>query len=163
MGGVVLFGDALDDRHVSLAYHDDSAAAIVLELTTGIYYLMDAADPDHSCPIGKNSGDLLDYLWIHHTAPPRMARVPITRDHSARFSLVLLDERRKGLPGHIGHPTGSNTRTSTSSSCPNARSRSGFTSVQARPPRPAPRAGTARERMAWLFTTSTSATSPFST
>ncbi len=72
VGGVVLFSDALDDRHVALTYHDDGAAAIVLELTTGIYYLMDAAAPDHSCPIGKSSGDLLDYLWSHRI-PPREA------------------------------------------------------------------------------------------
>jgi hypothetical protein len=70
VGGVALFYDALDDRHVSLTYHDDGAAAIVLELTSGTYYLMDTAGADHSCQIGKSSGDLLDYLWTHRIPPP---------------------------------------------------------------------------------------------
>jgi hypothetical protein len=66
----VMYGDGaepslLDDRYLALTYHQDGAAFVVLDSTSGSYYLMDAAGPDTSCPIGTRVVELLEWLWTH--------------------------------------------------------------------------------------------------
>src|ERR1700733_7481502 len=40
----------LEDRYVALSYHEDGASFVVLDVATGIYFLMDAAGPDAESP-----------------------------------------------------------------------------------------------------------------
>lgn len=59
----------LDDRYMALSYHQDGAAFIVLDVTSGEYYIMDVAGPDESCRIGSNADELLDWLWKCRITP----------------------------------------------------------------------------------------------
>jgi hypothetical protein len=59
----------LDDRSISISYHADNAAFIVMDMSSGVYFLMDAAGPDTTTPIAKNAGELLDWLWSKRIAP----------------------------------------------------------------------------------------------
>jgi hypothetical protein len=69
-----MWGDDVDpallpDRYLALSYHSDGAAFVVLDVESGRYFLMDACGADESSPIGRNVGDLLDWLWAHRIEP----------------------------------------------------------------------------------------------
>jgi len=59
----------LDDRFVALSYDEDGAAFVVLDVESGVYYLMDAAGPDTSAPIANTVEELLDWLWRTRIEP----------------------------------------------------------------------------------------------
>ena len=59
----------LDEKSVAISYHQDAAAFVVLDVTTGKYLLMDAAGPDATSPIANNAGELLDWLWRSRITP----------------------------------------------------------------------------------------------
>ncbi|HVJ20050.1 MAG TPA: SMI1/KNR4 family protein [Polyangiaceae bacterium] len=59
----------LDDRYVAVSYHQDGASFVVLDVESGVYFLMDVAGPDTSSPIAKNVDELLDWLWRNRIAP----------------------------------------------------------------------------------------------
>ena len=61
--------DLLDDRFVALSYHQDGSSYVVLDVLSGVYYLMDSAGPDESCPIGSTIDELLDWLWKARILP----------------------------------------------------------------------------------------------
>jgi hypothetical protein len=69
-----MWGDDVDrallaDRYLALSYHSDGATFVVLDVESGRYFLMDACGADESSPIGRNVGDLLDWLWAHRIEP----------------------------------------------------------------------------------------------
>ena len=59
----------LDSRYIALTYHQDGASFVVVDVASGMYYLMDVAAPDDSCVVGRCVEDLLDWLWSHRIAP----------------------------------------------------------------------------------------------
>ena len=69
MYGAIAERDALDDRYLAISYHQDGSAYAVLDVPTGKYFLMDAAGPDETSPIGDCVDDLLDWLWRSRIAP----------------------------------------------------------------------------------------------
>lgn len=62
-------GGRLGERYLAISYHQDEAAFIVLDLESGVYFLMDAAGPDTTSPIARNVEELLDWLWRSRIAP----------------------------------------------------------------------------------------------
>jgi hypothetical protein len=58
-----------DDRLIALSYHQDGASFVVLDVASGRYYLMDAAGPDETSPIGESVAELLDWMWNSRIAP----------------------------------------------------------------------------------------------
>jgi hypothetical protein len=59
----------VDHRYIALSYHENGDAFVVLDVTSGIYFLMDAAGPDTSTPIASNTDELLDWLWRNRITP----------------------------------------------------------------------------------------------
>lgn len=59
----------LDDRYIAISYHDDGSSYLVLDPSTGRYYLMDAAGPDESAPLGNSVEDVLEWLWRVRMTP----------------------------------------------------------------------------------------------
>jgi hypothetical protein len=59
----------LDDRYMTLSYHQDGAAYVVLDAQTGQYFLMDASGPDTTSPVARHVSGLLDWLWFSRVAP----------------------------------------------------------------------------------------------
>ncbi len=59
----------LDNRYVAISYHQDGASFVVLDVTSGRYFLMDVAGPDATSPIASNVGELLDWLWESRISP----------------------------------------------------------------------------------------------
>jgi hypothetical protein len=60
--------DLLSDEYLTLSYHTDGSAYVVLKATTGEYFLMDPCGADQKCPVGRDVGGLLDWLWDHRIA-----------------------------------------------------------------------------------------------
>jgi len=63
--------ELLDDRYIALTYHEDGTSFVVVDVSSGTYYLMDVAGPDDSTPLGKCVDDLLDWLWKNRIPPPQ--------------------------------------------------------------------------------------------
>jgi hypothetical protein len=59
----------LDDRYVAISYHQDGASFVVLDVESGIYFLMDAAGPDTTSPIAHDAKGLLAWLWQTRIPP----------------------------------------------------------------------------------------------
>ena len=59
----------LDDRYVAISYHQDGASFVVLDTASGRTFLMDAAGPDATSPVGSNAAELLDWLWRTRIRP----------------------------------------------------------------------------------------------
>lgn len=59
----------LDDRYIALSYALNGDAFIVVDATSGRYYLMDVSGPNEACPIGRSSEDLLDWFWENRFVP----------------------------------------------------------------------------------------------
>ncbi|MGO8999370.1 MAG: SMI1/KNR4 family protein [Polyangiaceae bacterium] len=59
----------LDDRYIAISYDEGGGAYIVLDPTTGTYFLMDTAGPAPTTPIAHDVGELLDYLWRTRNLP----------------------------------------------------------------------------------------------
>ena len=59
----------LDDRYVAISYHQDGASFVVLDVTSGRYFLMDVAGADATSPIANNVDELLGWLWGSRISP----------------------------------------------------------------------------------------------
>lgn len=59
----------LTDRYLAISYHADGAAFVVLNVDTGMYYLMDSAGADDTSPIGSTVDELLDWVWNQRIDP----------------------------------------------------------------------------------------------
>jgi hypothetical protein len=55
--------DMLGDEYLAISYYADGADFVVLKVTTGQYFEMDACGADETCRIGGDVGALLDWLW----------------------------------------------------------------------------------------------------
>jgi hypothetical protein len=71
---VKLYGQGADarllpDHYLTISYHSDSAAFVVLNVESGRYFLMDSGGPDETCPIGSSVSELLDWLWRTRIPP----------------------------------------------------------------------------------------------
>lgn len=53
-----------------ISYHSDNAAFVTVDLSTGVYYLVDTAGADLSCRIAVDVEGLLTWLW-NARIPPR--------------------------------------------------------------------------------------------
>jgi hypothetical protein len=58
----------LADEYLAISYITDRSAFVVLKVTTGEYFLMDACGADEKCRIGDDVGALLDWLWRYRIA-----------------------------------------------------------------------------------------------
>jgi hypothetical protein len=62
-------GGDLDDRYIAISYHADGASFVVLDVDSGVYFLMDISGPEPTAPIASDVGGLLDWLWRTRIAP----------------------------------------------------------------------------------------------
>jgi hypothetical protein len=58
----------LADEYLAISYHTDGSAFVVLKVTTGEYFLMDACGADETCRIGCDVSALLDWFWRNRIA-----------------------------------------------------------------------------------------------
>ncbi|MFT3768647.1 MAG: hypothetical protein QM820_24640 [Minicystis sp.] len=59
----------LTDQYLAISYDENGASFVVLDVDSGVYYLMDSAGPDTTSPLGSTVDDLLDWVWTHRIGP----------------------------------------------------------------------------------------------
>lgn len=69
MHGAAACAELPDDRYLTISYHQDGAAFVVLDCGSGDYFLMDAAGPDRTSRIGATVPELLSWLWKTRIPP----------------------------------------------------------------------------------------------
>jgi len=100
----------LPDRYLAVFYQADHSAHVVLNADTGTYYLMDAAGPDESCPIGRTAGELLDWLWEHRISLHSDRRAQPIVGRSARGLACVAPFGSPRCPGARDGPREGETR-----------------------------------------------------
>lgn len=60
----------IDDQYIALSYDQDCESFLVLDVTSGKYFLMDASGGNTTTPIASSADELLDWLWEDRSAPP---------------------------------------------------------------------------------------------
>ena len=61
--------ELLSERYLALSYHADGGCFVVLDVDSGMYFLMDSCGPDKTCPLGASVDELLDWLWADRLLP----------------------------------------------------------------------------------------------